>query len=208
MSAIVHAARQDVEDAHGREAGALDLHAVRVDRRAVGHDVVAELAARRLAARVDLALGRLDALGHLLAHVGSSPSSRAGPAAWCRIFALSAISIARTQLRSKQEPSGPNSPLPTGTVELVVARSRSRARPCAGRAAARCRAGWARSGRRRWPAPGEHTPIAGRALDEDLVPDEQVHQLRIGDGVELAQELAAGLHEALGHVVLSPPIQL
>ena len=69
MSAMYMPARQHVEDAHGREAGALHLHAVGVHAGAVGHDVVAELAARGLGAAVDLALGRLHALGHLLVDV-------------------------------------------------------------------------------------------------------------------------------------------
>ena len=49
MSAMYMPSREHVEDAHGGEAGALHLHAVGVDAGAVGHDVVAELAARRLA---------------------------------------------------------------------------------------------------------------------------------------------------------------
>ena len=44
----------------------------------------------------------------------------------------------------------------------------------------------------------------GRALDEDLVADEQVHQLGEGDGLELAQELAGGAHEAVRQVVADP----
>ena len=48
---------------------------------------------------------------------------------------------------------------------------------------------------------GGQTPTLGEPLHEDPVVDDQVEQLRVGDRVELAQQVARRAHEAVGQVV-------